>query len=123
MRSTPLAAATTVMSVVLVLSGCSSAPSHDDLMKQFKIELSDGSADSSSWDELSSLLADHALEGECTNDLYHEQLRDISLETLYAWDTVCLLNFESSMSESQVNRAKDSILEETTKHITSSDAP
>ncbi len=84
-------------------------------MKRFKIELSDGSSDSSSWDEVASLLADHALEGECSNDTYREQLLTVGQELVYAWDAVCLADFSSSMSEVQVSRAKDSVVEEASK--------
>ena len=108
--------ATAFAASVVVLTGCGSQPSHDDVAKRLGIELY-AETGLATPEELASGMADDALSGECSSEAYRSQLEP---ELAHMWDVVCLMYFEDQMRHEQIDRAKaeilNNILQDSAKH-------
>ena len=93
----------------LLLTGCTPAPPRDEVVERFAIELAAGVGEPEDWTELAEGLADDALDGKCAESLYRTTLEDPTLQ--YAWSAGCLMYFEGSMSDSQVETAKQDLID------------
>jgi len=103
-----------VVAAAAVLTGCSPAPSHDDVAERFVIELvgvAGGIEDD--WTGLADDLATDALSGRCGSDAYRVGLEHDNL--VYAWDVVCSMYFKGDMSDAQIDRAKLNMMQHMTE--------
>lgn len=110
MRSAPSVAV--VLGTALLLAGCSSAPSRDDVAERYAIEMSGSiGGEVSDWIDVGDSMADSALKGMCGNDAFRSTAFVGQPSALYAWDATCLMYFERDMTASQVDRAKASVVD------------
>src|SRR5687768_4224469 len=96
---------TSLAASVVLLTGCDSHPSHDEVAERFNIEL-DAETGCKTPAALANGMAEDALGGECSSEAYRSQLQP---ELAYAWDVGCLMYFENQMTQDQIDRAKAEI--------------
>ncbi|WP_292763734.1 hypothetical protein [Microbacterium sp. UBA3486] len=97
---------------LLLLAGCSAAPSRDEVSERFLIEFTDDDAFRDAMQESADQLAGSALDGYCGDEGFEAGLRTTADEQIfYAWRTTCLMYFEDDLSQSQVNETKQMIMD------------
>lgn len=111
-----------IVMTAVVLAGCASGPSVDEVSERFVIEYA-GAADLTK-DSARVMIPDldaiaqAAIDGRCGDEEYRDSLVDANdRELVYAWDSTCLMYFEEDMSATQIARAKQSIVDEAVKGI------
>lgn len=96
---------------VVILAGCDSQPSRDEVATHFKTELT-AKTGLEKPEELANRMAEDALSGECSSKAYRSQLQP---DLAYVWDVSCLMYFEDQMTHEQIDRAKAEILNDILK--------
>lgn len=100
------------IAALLLLSGCSAAPTRDDIADRFLTELTDSQSIRDGMHDVGLSMADDALDGSCGSEAYEdglEQNGDASL--VYAWRVTCLMYFEGDLTAQQIATTKSMIVE------------
>lgn len=101
-----------VAGLLLVLTGCSSAPSQDEVAERFLIEYTDSDAMAEVMQDLANQVADDALDGRCGQPAYESGLQSAVDDNLfYAWRVTCQMYFESDLTAEQLEETKQMVLE------------
>lgn len=102
---------------LLVLAGCSAAPSRDEVSERFLIEYTDSELLRDGMREVGDQVAGDALEGRCGDEAYESGLKSGGDDSLfYAWRSTCLMYFESDLTARQIAETKDMIVERVGKN-------
>lgn len=98
--------------LLLVLTGCSSAPSEDEVAERFLIEYTDSDDMAEAMQELANQVAADALNGQCGQPAYEAGLQSGGDDDLfYAWRVTCQMYFESDLTAEQLEETKQMVLE------------
>lgn len=98
--------------LILMLAGCSTGPSLDEVTERFLIEYTDDDGLREAMQEAAEQIAESALNGQCGDEGYEAGLRTGADEDLfYAWRTTCLMYFEGDLSQAQVSETKQMVAE------------
>lgn len=97
-------------------SGCAASPNRDTVAERFAIELAAGMGEPEDWQDLALILTDDALSGRCGDDQYRAGLGD-DPGLIYAWSATCLMYFEADLTDAQLDRAKQDLVDFTSTQI------
>lgn len=104
-------AAASLLALTLALTGCSSTPTAAEVAERFAIELAAAiGGEPDEWADVADDLADDALNGNCGKDVFWTGLGEEEY-LLRSWAATCLLYFEGDMSDGQVERAKETVVD------------
>lgn len=97
---------------LLLLAGCSAAPTRDEVSERFLIEYTDSDELHDAMQDVADDIAQDAIDGRCGDDGYEAGLQTAVDENLfYAWRSTCLMYFEDDLTAGQVAETKRMIAE------------
>ncbi|MFJ4999907.1 hypothetical protein ACIP5T_17275 [Microbacterium sp. NPDC088619] len=109
-------AAVLAAGLLLVLTGCSAAPSREEVAERYLLEYTDSEAIQDAMRESALSIADDALAGYCGDDDYEAGLLSGGDQSLfYAWRVTCSMYFEDDLSPQQVEETKQLVLDRGTE--------